>query len=80
MRLWDKGESTDELVFTFCVGEDYILDNRLVPYDVQASQAHVRMLAAQGYLAPADAGLLGACGCRSALWEPGRTWGSPCAG
>jgi argininosuccinate lyase len=55
MRLWDKGESTDELVFTFCVGEDYILDNRLVPYDVQASQAHVRMLAVQGYLAPADA-------------------------
>jgi argininosuccinate lyase len=57
-RLWDKGEATDELVLRFTVGQDYVLDERLVAYDVQASVAHARMLARCGYLSEADADAL----------------------
>ncbi|MBX3120499.1 MAG: argininosuccinate lyase [Fimbriimonadaceae bacterium] len=49
-RLWDKGESIDELILSFTVGEDHILDARLVPYDIRASQAHAAMLAECGHL------------------------------
>lgn len=52
-RLWDKGGDADEKVLRFTVGEDYLWDERLVEFDIQASQAHARMLAAQG-LIPAD--------------------------
>ncbi len=59
-RLWDKGESVDDLILKFTVGEDYILDSRLVPYDVRASQAHANMLAKCGYLTQEQADALGA--------------------
>lgn len=49
-RLWDKGGSIDDLVLKFTVGEDYLLDARLVPYDVRASQAHATMLAECGFI------------------------------
>jgi len=52
VRLWDKGVPIDQQVLEFTVGEDYILDRRLVPYDILASQAHVRMLGSQGHLKP----------------------------
>jgi argininosuccinate lyase len=51
-RLWDKGTTTDRKVIEFTVGEDFELDARLVRHDVRASIAHVRMLGAQGLLAP----------------------------
>lgn len=54
-RLWDKGQPTDDLVLRFTVGEDYLLDERLVAYDVRASQAHAQMLASCGYLTPSEA-------------------------
>lgn len=53
-RLWDKGEAFDELILRFTVGQDYILDSRLVAYDVRASQAHAAMLASSGYLTRQD--------------------------
>ena len=53
-RLWDKGISLDERILRFTAGEDHRLDARLVPYDVRASIAHVRMLQAQGLLSAAD--------------------------
>ncbi len=53
-RLWDKGLPLDERILKFTAGEDHRLDERLVPYDVRASIAHARMLAAQGLLAAAD--------------------------
>ncbi len=53
-RLWDKGTSLDTRVLAFTAGEDHQLDARLVAYDVQASTAHARMLAANGYLSAAD--------------------------
>jgi argininosuccinate lyase len=53
-RLWDKGAPLDERVLRFTAGEDYALDERLVPYDVRASIAHAEMLHAQGLLSGED--------------------------
>lgn len=44
-KLWqtnDKG--LHPLVETFTVGDDYILDHQLLPYDIKASIAHAEML------------------------------------
>jgi argininosuccinate lyase len=49
-RLWDKGSPLDDRVLHYTAGEDYALDERLVPYDIQASIAHVEMLHAQKLL------------------------------
>lgn len=44
MRLWDKGTEVDDLILDFTVGDDNVLDIRLVKYDCVASMAHARML------------------------------------
>jgi argininosuccinate lyase len=48
MALWDKGDSVDEAILAFSAGDEYRLDERLVPYDCRASIAHVRMLETVG--------------------------------
>ncbi len=53
-RLWDKGAPLDERVLRYTAGEDYALDERLVPYDVRASIAHAEMLHEQRLLSAAD--------------------------
>ena len=53
-RLWDKGEPIDALVLRFTAGEDPVLDQRLVAFDVQASTAHARMLRECGHLDEAE--------------------------
>jgi argininosuccinate lyase len=53
-RLWDKGKPLDDRILNFTAGEDYLLDERLVAYDVRASVAHARMLEKQGLLDSAD--------------------------
>jgi argininosuccinate lyase len=53
-RLWDKGTPLDARVLGFTAGEDYLLDNRLVRYDIQASIAHAEMLGVQGLLSAQD--------------------------
>src|SRR5690349_23719065 len=53
-RLWDKGIDLDQRVLAYTAGDDYALDERLVPYDVRASIAHAEMLNAQKLLADAD--------------------------
>ncbi|HEX9108265.1 MAG TPA: argininosuccinate lyase [Longimicrobiales bacterium] len=53
-RLWDKGAPLDERVLRYTAGEDYRLDERLVPYDIRASLAHAEMLHAQQLLSAAD--------------------------
>lgn len=53
-RLWDKGEPLDERILRYTAGEDHLLDDRLVPYDVRASIAHARMLNQQQLLSDAD--------------------------
>jgi len=50
-KLWQKkGISLDPEVEKYTVGNDYILDLELLPYDIKASMAHAKMLAKQGYL------------------------------
>ena len=53
-RLWDKGAPLDARVLAYTAGDDYLLDERLVPYDVRASLAHARMLHSQKLLSEAD--------------------------
>lgn len=53
-RLWDKGAPLDARVLSYTAGDDYLLDNRLVCYDIQASLAHAEMLAQQALLSPQD--------------------------
>lgn len=44
-KLWQIGENKlDSLVEAFTVGDDYILDQELLPYDIKASIAHAEML------------------------------------
>jgi argininosuccinate lyase len=57
-RLWDKGTALDERVLRYTAGEDYLLDERLVRYDVRASIAHAEMLHAQRLLSREDLRLI----------------------
>ncbi|HET8900497.1 MAG TPA: lyase family protein, partial [Holophagaceae bacterium] len=56
--MWSKGESVDELVHRFTVGEDPITDLALLPFDCLASAAHARSLAASNLLSSGDAATL----------------------
>src|SRR5271156_4822335 len=53
-RLWDKGAPLDERVLAYTAGEDHVIDERLVSYDIEASIAHAGMLARAGLLSPGD--------------------------
>lgn len=50
MKLWEKGYSLNGEIEAFTVGNDYLLDRRLVRYDCIASMAHARMLGRMGIL------------------------------
>ncbi len=50
MKLWEKGNKLKKEVEEFTVGDDYILDQKLVKYDCLASIAHVKMLGKIGIL------------------------------
>ncbi len=49
-RLWDRGEPLDDAVLRYTAGDDPSLDERLVPYDLRATEAHAAMLHAGGFL------------------------------
>jgi argininosuccinate lyase len=53
-RLWDKGTSLDAQVLKYTAGEDHVLDNRLVRYDILASVAHAEMLGEKALLSAQD--------------------------
>jgi argininosuccinate lyase len=53
-RLWDRNEPLDALVLAFTAGDDHLLDDRLVRYDVRASAAHASALHAAGLLSAGD--------------------------
>lgn len=44
MRLWDKGGTIDKQIEDFVVGDDYLLDQRLVKWDCFGSLAYVKSL------------------------------------
>jgi argininosuccinate lyase len=55
MAIWSKGgDETDRLVHEFTVGDDYLQDRELAPYDIIGSLAHARMLARVGLIGAAD--------------------------
>ena len=54
MKLWDKGGELNRDIESFTVGDDYLLDRRLVKHDCAASIAHARMLAKIGLLTKSD--------------------------
>ena len=58
MPLWDKGAPVDEAFLTFSAGNEFELDQRLVPFDCQASAAHARMLGAAGHITEEEASQL----------------------
>jgi len=45
-KIWDKkgGIKTNEVVENYTVGVDYLLDLELLPYDIQGTIAHAKML------------------------------------
>ncbi|MCK4417881.1 MAG: argininosuccinate lyase, partial [Candidatus Latescibacteria bacterium] len=43
-KLWEKGYQLDQQMERFTVGDDYLLDRRLVRADVLGSIAHAKML------------------------------------
>jgi len=51
MKLWEKKYQLNEQIENFTVGNDHILDQKLVKYDCQASIAHAKMLEKIGILA-----------------------------
>lgn len=57
MKLWGDSE-LDDRVAAYTVGNDHVLDRKLVRYDCIASKAHARMLAAVGLLAEDEAAVL----------------------
>ncbi|HEX5797433.1 MAG TPA: argininosuccinate lyase [Candidatus Saccharimonadales bacterium] len=49
-KLWSNADKLSPIVETYTVGDDYILDNQLLPYDIEASRAHGKMLLKIGVL------------------------------
>ena len=49
-KLWSKGVQSTQLVDSFTVGNDRVLDMRLAKFDVMGSKAHIKMLASIGLL------------------------------
>ncbi len=53
-KLWEKGYKPNREIEEFTVGDDYILDQKLLKYDCKASIAHAMMLAKVGILTKAE--------------------------
>ncbi|MGH8312775.1 MAG: argininosuccinate lyase [Gammaproteobacteria bacterium] len=54
-QLWAKGLPLDEAIHRFTVGDDPVLDQRLMPFDALGSAAHAHMLAHAALMSPEDA-------------------------
>jgi argininosuccinate lyase len=50
MKLWQKNYSLDKEIEKFTVGNDYLLDHKLIKFDCIASIAHAKMLHKAGLL------------------------------
>ncbi len=49
-KIWEKGHVTNKKIGEYTVGNDYILDMQLLPYDILASKAHAKMLCSCNYI------------------------------
>lgn len=50
MKLWQKNTTLDKAIESYTVGDDPVLDKRLLPYDCVASAAHAETLCRAGIL------------------------------
>ncbi len=74
-KLWDKkgGAKTNEAVENYTVGVDYLLDLKLLPYDVKGTIAHAKMLHKIKILTAKELDvLLGGLNKILALWKMGK--------
>lgn len=53
--VWDRGDAIDPDMLAFTIGDDWLLDRRLVEHDVRGSLAHVDGLEHVGLVDAADA-------------------------
>ena len=58
MKLWETSNKIDTEIEQFTVGKDFVLDQKLVPFDCKASLAHAKMLQKIGILTPEELALL----------------------
>src|SRR5690606_15787326 len=73
-KLWQTSKSPGlhPIVEAYTVGDDYLLDQELLGYDIQASKAHAAMLHATGFLTDQEAlGIGGALDELYRLWSDG---------
>ncbi len=61
MKLWEKGYNLNKIIEKFTVGNDYLLDQRLVRYDVALNTTHAEMLLNLGYLNRGEFEKINAC-------------------
>jgi argininosuccinate lyase len=55
MKLWQTADSMDARIEAFTIGNDPVLDQELIPFDCQATIAHVTMLQEIGILDAVEA-------------------------
>lgn len=53
-KLWQTSADINPVVETFTVGNDYILDSRLLLHDIIGSQAHIQMLESIGVISETE--------------------------
>ncbi len=53
-KLWEIDNGLHPVVEKFTIGNDYLLDRKLLSYDVKASKAHAKMLKEKKILSDAD--------------------------
>ncbi len=72
-KLWQIDGGMHSLVERYTVGEDHLLDQQLIPYDILASKAHAKMLHQIDILtAPELARILAALDTLHHTWKNGR--------
>ena len=52
--IWDRGDPIDAEMLAFTVGDDWRMDQRLVPHELFGSRVHAQALLRAGILAPED--------------------------
>ncbi|MCK4590841.1 MAG: argininosuccinate lyase, partial [Candidatus Latescibacteria bacterium] len=60
-KLWEKGYQLDQQMERFTVGDDYLLDRKLIRADVLGSIAHAKMLSTIGILTSEEFAKLKGC-------------------
>ncbi len=58
--VWDRGESIDAEMMRFTIGDDWLMDQRLVEWDLRGSMAHVDGLLKAELISPEDHQVLAA--------------------